>query len=130
MKNLMLFTALCTILCCSLSGQQNDSVPPSDHPITGPTYPAKKVTKPPKIQYSPDPEYTPEARKAKIEGRVVLWLVVDEHGNTRDLKVTKSLDPGLDQKAIEAVSKWRFKPAMVGNTPVKVQINVEVNFRL
>ncbi len=80
--------------------------------------------------YTPDPEYSDEARKARYQGIVVLWLIVGPDGHPRDIKVARSLGMGLDQKAIEAVKKWTFEPAMKDHQPVAVQINVEVNFRL
>ncbi|MGH9620670.1 MAG: energy transducer TonB [Bryobacteraceae bacterium] len=77
-----------------------------------------------------EPEYSEEARKAKYSGTVMLSIIVDKNGLPRDIKVVRPLGLGLDQKAIEAVSKWRFKPAMKDGHPVAVQANVEVNFRL
>ncbi len=85
---------------------------------------------PPKGIYTPDPEYSEEARKAKYQGVVVLWLIVNPDGRPRDIKVARSLGMGLDQKAIEAVRNWKFEPAKKDGQPVAVQINVEVNFRL
>jgi periplasmic protein TonB len=84
----------------------------------------------PRALSTPDPDYSEEARKAKYQGTVVLWLIVDPGGRPRDVKVARSLGMGLDQKAIEAVRKWTFEPAMKDGKPVAVQINVEVNFRL
>lgn len=84
----------------------------------------------PKAVYSPDPEYSEEARKAKFQGTCVLWLVVGPDGRPRDIKVQRTLGLGLDEKAIEAVKNWRFEPAMKDGKPVAVQINVEVSFRL
>ena len=84
----------------------------------------------PRALNTPDPEYSEEARKAKYQGTVVLWLIVDQNGRPRDVKVARSLGMGLDQKAIEAVRKWTFEPAEKDGKPVAVQINVEVNFRL
>jgi protein TonB len=80
--------------------------------------------------YMPDPEYTEEARKAKYQGTVVLWLIVDQSGRPRDIKVARALGMGLDQKAVEAVRQWKFDPAKKDGQPVAVMINVEVNFRL
>jgi protein TonB len=57
-------------------------------------------------------------------------VVVDEKGNPRDLKVMRPLGLGLDQKAIEAVEKWKFRPGMKDGKPVAVQATIEVNFRL
>jgi TonB family protein len=84
----------------------------------------------PRVLENPSPEYSEEARKAKFQGTVVLWLIVDSNGKPRDLKVARSLGMGLDQKALDAVRLWRFQPAMKDGTPVAVQINVEVNFHL
>jgi periplasmic protein TonB len=84
----------------------------------------------PVVIFNPEPVFSNEARESKTQGMVTLILVVDETGHTRDIRVQQSLGMGLDEKAIEAVTRWRFKPAMLGNTPVPVQIAVEVNFRL
>jgi protein TonB len=85
---------------------------------------------PPSVILKVEPEYSEEARKAKFQGTVVLFVVVDEKGNPRDLKVMRPLGLGLDQKAIEAVEKWKFKPGMKDGKPVAVQATIEVNFRL
>ena len=77
-----------------------------------------------------EPEYSEEARKAKYQGTVVLMIVVDAHGMPRDIRIVKPLGLGLDEKAIEAVQKWRFRPAMKDGRAVNVEATVEVNFRL
>jgi TonB family protein len=84
----------------------------------------------PSVLYKVEPEYSEEARKAKFQGTVVLFIVVDEKGNPRDLKVVRPLGLGLDQKAIEAVEKWKFRPGMKDGHAVPVQATIEVNFRL
>jgi periplasmic protein TonB len=84
----------------------------------------------PRPVFTPDPEYSEEARKAKYQGTCVLWLVVGPDGRPRDIKVARTLGLGLDEKAIEAVKQWKFEPAMKDGKPVAVQINVEVSFRL
>ncbi len=84
----------------------------------------------PRAIYQPDPEYSEEARKAKWQGTVVLWVVIGPDGKTRDIKIVRSLGMGLDEKAIEAVRTWRFEPGKKDGQPVAVQVNVEVNFRL
>ena len=84
----------------------------------------------PKAIYSPDPEYSEEARKAKYQGTCVLWLVVGPDGKARDIRVARTLGLGLDEKAIEAVKNWRFEPGMKDGKPVATQVNVEVTFRL
>lgn len=85
---------------------------------------------PPRVLYSPDPEYSDEARKAKYQGVCVLTLIVGPDGLPRDIKVARSVGMGLDEKAIEAVRKWKFQPSELHGKPVAVAINVELNFRL
>jgi len=80
--------------------------------------------------YKVEPEYSEEARKAKFQGTVVLAIVVDETGKVTNIRVIRPLGMGLDEKAIEAVSKWRFRPGYKDGKPVPVMANVEVNFRL
>ncbi len=80
--------------------------------------------------YKPEPPYSEEARKAKYQGTVVLWIVVDAQGNVNDARVVKPLGLGLDEKAVDTVRTWKFKPALRGGTPVPVRVMVEVSFRL
>jgi len=84
----------------------------------------------PKPIFSPDPEYSDEARKAKYQGTVLIWMVVDADGRPHNIRIVRSLGLGLDEKALEAVRTWRFEPARRDGHPVSVQINVEVSFRL
>jgi TonB family protein len=84
----------------------------------------------PRVLDAPDPDYSEEARKAKYQGTCILWLIVGPDGRPRDIKVARTLGMGLDEKAIDAVRKWKFEPALKDGKPVAVQINVEVNFRL
>jgi protein TonB len=78
----------------------------------------------------PEPEYSDEARKIKQQGTVILSIVVDPQGHPRSIHVARSLGLGLDEKAVEAVRKWKFEPGTKDGQPVAVQVNVEVNFRL
>jgi TonB family protein len=80
--------------------------------------------------YKPDPAYTEEARNAKLQGVVVLVIIVDTSGSVTDCKVIKPLGLGLDEKAVEIVKTWKFKPAMIDGSPVPVRVLVEVPFRL
>ncbi|MBM3761058.1 MAG: TonB family protein [Acidobacteria bacterium] len=84
----------------------------------------------PSVLFKIEPEYSEEARKAKFQGTVVLSIVVDPAGKARDIRVIRPLGLGLDEKAIEAVMKWRFKPGLKDGAAVPVQATVEVNFRL
>jgi len=76
-------------------------------------------------------EFSDEARRAKYQGVCLISLIVDAQGNPQNPRVVRALGMGLDEKAIEAVRKYKFKPALKdGRTPVPVMITVEVNFRL
>jgi protein TonB len=77
-----------------------------------------------------EPEYSEEARKAKYSGTVLLSVVVDEHGIPQDIKVVRPLGLGLDEKAVEAVQKWRFRPGIRNGKAVRVRATIEVSFRL
>ncbi len=91
---------------------------------------AEGVTAPSKM-YCPDPPYTPEARRDRIEGIVVLWIVVDTQGNVSDVQETSApLGEGLDQSAMDTVKKWRFNPATRDGIAVPVRVNVQISFRL
>jgi TonB family protein len=82
----------------------------------------------PRIIYSPAPEYSEQARKAKREGTCTLFLVVGTDGRTSNVRVFSSLGMGLDERAIEAVKKWKFAPATRKGKPVPVKIAVEIDF--
>ena len=84
----------------------------------------------PRVIYAPDPEFSDEARKAKFQGTVVVWVIVGADGRTNDIRVFRSLGMGLDEKAIEAIRQWRFEPGRKDGIAVAVQVNVEVSFRL
>jgi protein TonB len=91
---------------------------------------AAPKTTTPKILYKVEPQYTEEAKTAKVSGSVLLSLLVDENGNAQEIQVARSLDEGLDQKAIDAVRQWRFSPGTENGKPVAVTVKIEVNFRL
>jgi len=84
----------------------------------------------PRAVSAPDPEYAEQARRARFQGTDVLWLIVGPDGLPRNIQVARPLGMGLDEKAVEAVSTWKFDPATKGGEPVAVQINVEVSFHL
>ncbi len=84
----------------------------------------------PSVLFKVDPEYSEEARKAKYSGTVLISLIVDPQGRALNIKVVRSLGLGLDEKAMEAVAKWKFKPGMKDGRPVAVVATIEVNFRL
>ena len=81
--------------------------------------------------FSPDPEYSDEARKAKFQGTCTVEVEIDAQGRVHNPHVTGPLGLGLDQKAVEAVLKWRFVPAKDKNgRPIASIADIEVNFRL
>jgi len=85
---------------------------------------------PPQLLYKIEPEFSEEARKAKHQGVVVLAIEVDAGGNVRNVRVRQSLGLGLDEKAIDAVSRWRFRPGILNGKPVTTEAIVQVNFQL
>ncbi len=86
--------------------------------------------KPPVKLVSPSPQYTEIARKARIQGVVIVEAIIDKQGNVTNVKILKALPMGLDLAASDAVSKWHFKPATLNGKPVAVIYNLTVNFRL
>jgi periplasmic protein TonB len=84
----------------------------------------------PALLYKVEPEYSEEARKAKYQGVVVLYVEVDASGRAQNVRVLHSLGLGLDEKAMDAVKKWKFRPGYKDGKPVTVVAAVEVNFRL
>jgi TonB family protein len=95
----------------------------------------------PKARFTPDPDYSPDAKKLRIQGTVELVTIIAPNGQPSAISITRSIgsaeDPNrkragyqLDSRAVEAVSSWKFDPARFGDTPVPVCINVEVNFKL
>jgi TonB family protein len=77
-----------------------------------------------------DPEYTPEARKAGVEGTVLLYVEVGTDGRARRIRVLRGLGYGLDVKAIDAMRQWRFLPGTKNGAPVVTPATIEVKFRL
>jgi len=75
-------------------------------------------------------EYSEQARRAKYQGTVSVSLIVNKQGKPEDVRVVKSLGMGLDEKAVESLRKWTFKPGTKDGKPVAVRATIEVNFRL
>jgi TonB family protein len=84
----------------------------------------------PKLIHKEEPHYTKAATKKKIQGTVVLSVVIDTGGLPTNIRLERGLDSGLDEKAIEAVQQWRFSPAERDGKPVAVAAHIEVNFKL
>jgi periplasmic protein TonB len=102
-----------------------EAQPQDDEPIL-----VGGAVKKPEILVKTQPRYTELARRANIEGAVVLKAVIDERGYVTDLEVLKDLPMGLDKAAVDAVRSWRFKPATLHGRPVKVYYNLTVNFTI
>lgn len=77
-----------------------------------------------------DPLYTEPARRARIQGFVVIQAVIDRQGNVTEARVLKPLPLGLDTAALEAVKRWKFRPGTLNGQPVPVYYNLTVNFQL
>jgi TonB family protein len=116
-----------------------DAWRPKD-PVSAPTAPSEDVLhelqsgelfrvgpgiKAPRAVCAPDPEYTEEARLDLCQGSIMLGVVIAADGTTRSVWVVQSLGKGLDERAVKAVSTWRFAPAIKDGEPVAVLVNVE-----
>jgi len=85
---------------------------------------------PPRATYTPEPEFSEQARRAKFQGVVILKIVINKAGNVVRVRLERALGMGLDQNAMEGVERWRFSPATRNGQPVAVQMNIEVSFNL
>ena len=84
----------------------------------------------PQVIHTVEPQFTPEARQADYQGVVTIQLIVDVQGEPQDVRVVRRLGMGLDERAIEAVKQYRFRPAVYQGHPVSVQMMIDVDFRL
>lgn len=84
----------------------------------------------PVVLFAPEPEFSEEARKAKTAGNVLVYLQVDTEGRPEHVRILRGIGLGLDEKAVEAVRHYRFKPAMEDGHPVPVEMQVEVGFQI
>jgi TonB family protein len=103
-------------------------------------YKVGRGIKVPRVKHAPDPEYSENARRARIEGKSTLIAIVNPSGSTSAISIMRPLGEDLaqnlaltafelDQRAVEAVAKWKFDPSVFGATPVPVVIKIEMNFR-
>jgi TonB family protein len=90
----------------------------------------EKLTRTPQVIYQVEPEYSEPARRAKIQGYVRLRIDVALDGRPTNIRVVQPIGMGLDENAIEAVKRWRFRPALIGDKPVVAPALVEVGFHL
>ncbi|MCP3962999.1 MAG: energy transducer TonB [bacterium] len=105
-----------------------EAPPPLDEQV-GPLVVAGEVIKPEKT-YAPQPQYTEIARKARIQGVVIVQAIIDREGNVTNVKVLRGQPMGLSEEAVKAIKQWKFKPATLRGKPVDVYFNLTVNFKL
>jgi len=113
---------------------------PDSTPVTGPVPPANEAANgvkqigggvtAPRILFETQPKYTELARTDKVQGAVLVGLVVDEQGIPQRVQVLRGVGDGLDEKAVEAVSQYKFRPSMEDGKPVAVALKIEVNFQI
>ena len=99
-----------------------ESQVPLSHPLL--------TTEPLVVVVRVDPDYTREARELRLEGRVVLHVWADRKGHLERIRVVRSMGHGLDEKAIEAVKQWRFRPARKNGVPIASEGTIDMDFRL
>ncbi len=125
-KRVLLVPALLLLLGSGASAVET----PAALAEAGPPYRVgENVTRPEKLSGA-NPVYTEMARKARVQGIVILEAIIDEQGDVTNLQVLKGLPMGLDQAAVEAVRTWKFKPATMDGRPVKVYYTLTVNFQV
>ena len=110
--------------------QPSAVVPPEQASAPPPVVDSPPVRTPPRPVKQVQPVYTEEARKAGIEGSVRLELEVDENGVPVRAKILRSLDPGLDRKAVEAAAAWRFEPGTLNGRPARSAAVIEMSFQM
>ena len=118
----MLSQRLCVFFAAAL-GCAAQSLGPAIYRVGG------DVTAPTLLSHT-EPEFSDEARRAKLQGTALLSIVVDQDGAVHDVRVVKPLGLGLDENAVSAVSKWTFQPAKRNGIPVPVESTIEVSFNL
>jgi periplasmic protein TonB len=109
--------------------EQIVEVPPAPPEPTGPIHVTGDVRAPVKVR-GPEPVYSDQARRARVEGVVVIQAIIDRQGNVTQVEVLRDLPMGLGRAAEQAVKQWKFEPATLDGRPVEVYFNLTVNFRL
>ena len=109
--------------------QRANAPPANSQPIAGVHKVSAGVTAP-SLLHKVEPEYTEEARMARVQGMVIVQVVVGTDGLAHDARIVKGLGLGLDGQTLEAISQWQFKPGVKDGQPVKVAATIEVNWRL
>jgi TonB family protein len=137
-KLAFVLTAILTLpLAIQLRAQQTPTPASPASPETPATQPVPDrplhiggSVRPPVVIFSVPPQFTDAARKRKMSGNVQVYCWVDENGNPSHVRAVRGLGMGLDEKAVEAVQQYKFKPAMQNGKPVKVDLYIDVNFQI
>jgi TonB family protein len=128
---MLLFVCMSERMYGQQSAQKNSSDSSKDSSKdSSEVYVAGGDVKPPKVIHYVEPEFSPSSQEAYVEGVVRIAAIVNLDGVPGDLQVTKGLNAEEDKLAVEALKQWRFKPGTKNDRPVRVKINVEINFHL
>jgi protein TonB len=128
-RSLMILAVVLVSACWLAQNSNSDNTPTQARPCVGEHPPQPCLVRPVAIS-QPAPDYSDEGREKKVEGEVYLDFVVGLDGKTHDVRVTRSLGSGLDEKSIDAVRQWTFKPGTVDGKPVAVKLRGSVSFHL
>ena len=123
----MKFVSLIAVLICLAIGQPAAMAQQADR---GPVYKPGDGVSAPVLAKEVKPQYTAKAKRAGIEGTVLLDCIVETDGSVGDVTVTKSLDEELDQQAVMAARQWTFQPGKKNGKAVRVEISLEMTFSL
>jgi len=129
MRSLALLALLLVPTSLLAQDSSSDNKPATVRPCVGKNPAQLCVVQPSQISNTV-PDYSDEAREKKVEGEVYLTFIAGVDGKTHDVRVMKSLGSGLDEKALEAVKQWTFKPGTLDGKPVAVQLRASVAFHL
>jgi|CZKS01.1.fsa_nt_gi TonB family protein len=132
MKGIALSLIILLCVCENAISQENAPPSSSDTPrqtLVEPVYRVGGSVKAPHLIYSPNPDYPKQARKGHGAGPIDIVLTVGSDGQSRDVRAFRGISPEIDQAAVEAVERWKFKPATKDGSPVAVRINVHFDFQ-
>ena len=128
MRSLILLAVTLASVCLLAQDSDPNSTPTKARPCVGEHPPQPCVVQPVPVS-QPRRTIPTKGRKRKWKD-VCLDFVVGVDGRTHDVHVTKSLGSGLDEKSVEAVTQWTFKPGTVDSKPVAVKLRGSVSFHL
>ena len=110
--------------------QEANSTPTKSSELPSGAYKIGGDVHPPSVLEKKEPEYTDEARAAKLMGTEILFVQIGPDGIAHTIQVVRGVGLGLDESGVDAVSQWRFKPGEKNGQPVSVLATIEINFRL